>query len=220
VERTHRSFERGVGILRKEKFLVKKKKYMFRKEEVGYLGFIVRKRQVKMDLRKVEAVSKWPIPQNQKKVRGFLGLVNYYQKFIHRYAHMAVLLNELLRKERAWKWNEKEQEAFEQLKETLQKVSVLRIAEERRKFRIETDASDVVIRVVLLQQWKEWHPVAYISRKLIDAKTRYFTYDKKMLAFRYALKKWRCYVQGLEFEVYTDHNTLVNLTTQKELKGR
>jgi RNase H-like domain found in reverse transcriptase len=45
-------------------------------------------------------------------------------------------------------------------------------------------------------------------------------YDKEMLAFGYALKKWRCYVQGLEFEVYTDHNTLVNLTTQKELKER
>jgi RNase H-like domain found in reverse transcriptase len=58
----------------------------------------------------------------------------------------------LLRKERAWKWNEKEQEAFEQLKETLQKALVLRIAEEKRKFRIETDASDVVIGVMLLQQ--------------------------------------------------------------------
>jgi RNase H-like domain found in reverse transcriptase len=54
---------------------------------------------------------------------------------------------------------------------------------------------------------------------LIDAKTRYFTYNKEILAFGYALKKWRCYVQGLEFEVYTDH-TLVNLTTQKELKER
>jgi Reverse transcriptase (RNA-dependent DNA polymerase) len=65
-------------ILRKEKFLVKRKKYTFRKEEVGYLGFIVGKRQVKMDLGKVEVVSKWLIPQNQKEVRGFLGLVNYY----------------------------------------------------------------------------------------------------------------------------------------------
>jgi RNase H-like domain found in reverse transcriptase len=61
----------------------------------------------------------------------------------------------------------------------LQKVSILRIAEERRKFRIEIDVSDVAKRVVLLQQWKEWHPVAFISRKLIDAKTRYLTYDKK-----------------------------------------
>jgi RNase H-like domain found in reverse transcriptase len=47
----------------------------------------------------------------------------------------------------------------------------------------------VVIEAVLLQQWKEWHPVVFISRKLIDAETRYFTYDKEMLAFGYALKK-------------------------------
>jgi hypothetical protein len=87
-------------ILRKEKFLVKRKKCMFGKEKVGYLGFIVGKRLVKMDLEKVEVVSKWLMLQNQKEIRGFLGLVNYYQKFIHRYAHMVVLLNELLRKER------------------------------------------------------------------------------------------------------------------------
>jgi RNase H-like domain found in reverse transcriptase len=116
-------------------------------------------------------------------------LVNYYQKFIHRYVHMAAPLNELLRKRKSWKWNEKEQKAFKQLKKALQKAPVLRIAEKGRKFRIETDALDMAIRAVLLQQWKEWHLVAYISRKLIDVEIRYFTYDKEMLAFRYALKK-------------------------------
>jgi hypothetical protein len=53
------------------------------------------------------------VPQNQKEVRGFLELVNYYQKFIHQYAYMTTLLNELLRKGRLWKWSEKKQEAFE-----------------------------------------------------------------------------------------------------------
>jgi hypothetical protein len=72
-------------------------------EEVGYLGFIVGKGQVKMDSGKVEAVSKWSVSQNQKEVRGFLGLVNYYQKFIHQYAHMTASLNKLLRKGRLWK---------------------------------------------------------------------------------------------------------------------
>jgi hypothetical protein len=88
-------------VLRKEKFLVKRKKCTFGKEEVRYLGFIVGKGQVKTDSGKVEVVSKWPVPRDQKEVRGFLGLVNYYQKFIHRYAHIVALLNELLRKERS-----------------------------------------------------------------------------------------------------------------------
>jgi hypothetical protein len=106
-------------ILRKEKFLVKRKKCTFGKEEVGYLRFIVGKGQVKTDSGKVEVVNKWPVSQNQKEVRGFLGLVNYYQKFIHRYTHIIVLLNKLLRKERLWRWSEKEQKAFEYLKEVL-----------------------------------------------------------------------------------------------------
>jgi hypothetical protein len=65
-------------ILRKEKFLVKRKKCTFRKKEVGYLGFVVGKRQIKTDSRKVKAVSKWPVLRDQKKVKEFLGLVNYY----------------------------------------------------------------------------------------------------------------------------------------------
>jgi hypothetical protein len=101
VKRTHGSFERGVENIKKGEVLVKRKKCKFGKKEVGYLGFIVGKRQVKTDPGKVEAVSKWPVPQNQKEVRGFLGLVNYYQKFIHQYAHMATPLNELLRKEKS-----------------------------------------------------------------------------------------------------------------------
>jgi RNase H-like domain found in reverse transcriptase len=60
---------------------------------------------------------------------------------------------------------------------------------ERRKFRIETNAFDVAIRTVLLQQWKDWYLIAYILRKLIDVEIRYFTYDKEMLAFRYALEE-------------------------------
>jgi Reverse transcriptase (RNA-dependent DNA polymerase) len=87
-------------ILRKEKFLVKKKKCTFGKEEVGYLGFIVEKRQVKTDLGKVEEVNRWPVSQNQKEVKEFLGLVNY---FMHQYAHMTAPLNELLKKRRSWK---------------------------------------------------------------------------------------------------------------------
>jgi hypothetical protein len=67
------------------------------------MRFIVGKRQVKTDSGKVEAVSRWSVLQNQKEVKGFLGLVNYYQKFIHQYAHIAALLNKLLRKRRSWK---------------------------------------------------------------------------------------------------------------------
>jgi hypothetical protein len=67
------------------------------------LGIHSKKEQVKTDLEKVETVSRWPVPQNQKEIRGFLGLVNYYQKFIHRYTYMTALLNKLLRKERSWK---------------------------------------------------------------------------------------------------------------------
>jgi hypothetical protein len=117
VGRTHGSLERGVGNIKKGEVFGEKKKMQVW-ERRGRI-FRIHSRKGTSEDRFRKSRSSEQVPQNQKEVRGFLGLVNYYQKFIHQYVHMAVLLNELLRKGRSWKWNEKEQKIFEQLKEAL-----------------------------------------------------------------------------------------------------
>ena len=103
----------------------------------------------------------------------------------------------------------------------MQETPVLKLADPDRPYRVETDASNFAIGGVLLQQWGEdWLPVTFISRKLKDAEKNYNVYDRELLAFVHALRKWRCYLLGLQVEVFTDHHTLTKILDQKELTGR
>ena len=148
-------------------------------------------------------------------------MTNYYQKFIHKYADIAASLNDLLRKDAEWSWGKEQDTAFEELKKALQLTPVLKLADPDLPYRLETDASDRAIGGVLKQEHEgEWHPVAFISRKLKEAEINYHTYDRELLALVHALRKWRCYLLGLEIEAFTDHHTIANLLEQKELTGR
>ena len=108
--------------LHKEQFIVKRKKCVFGAREISYLGHIISKNSLKTDPTKIKAVTDWPAPTSSKEVREFLGLTNYYQKFVHHYADIAAPLNELLRKGKEWQWSQLEVSAFIQLKEVLQKA--------------------------------------------------------------------------------------------------
>ena len=189
--------------------------------EIEYLGHVISREGLQTDPKKTKAIADWPNPRNQKEVREFLGLTNYYQKFVNQYANKAAPLNDLLRKDKEWEWGDPQEKAFRALKGALQDNPVLRIADPTRPYRMETDMSDIAIGAVLKQEADDgWHPIAFLSRKLTDTEKRYSAYDRKLLALGYALKKWRCYLLGLEIEASTDHHTLTNLLAQKELSGR
>jgi len=208
-------------ILRTEQFIVKRKKCVFGARELSYLGHVISENGLRTDPAKIKAVADWPAPGSAKEVREFLGLTNYYQKFVRHYANIAAPLNDLLRKGKEWKWGQVEVDAFTQLKEALQKAPVLKLADPARPYRVETDASNFAIGAVLSQQWEgEWLPVTFISRKLKDAERNYNVYDRELLAFVHALRKWRCYLLGLQVDAFTDHHTLTKILDQKELTGR
>ena len=176
---------------------------------------------VMMDDKKVEAISKWPSPCNPREVREFLGLTNYYQRFIFKYAEMAAPLNELLKKDTEWKWDTEQEEGFQRLKKALKKSPILRITDPSRLYRIQTNCSAKAIGAVLEQEFEEgWFPIAFESRKLQDQEKRYATYERELLALVHALRKWLCYLLGLEFKAYTDHHTIEHLMIQADLQGR
>ena len=89
---------------------LKPEKCEFYKEKVSYLGFIITGGTISMDL------AKWPEPTNLKQLRSFLGFGNFYRKFIRKYADLARPLNELLKKDQPYTWNEETQQSFDTLK--------------------------------------------------------------------------------------------------------
>jgi hypothetical protein len=138
----------------------------------------VDKQGIRPDPEKVEAVQTWLVPKNVHDVRSFLGLVSYFRKFIEHYSEIAVPLTNLTRKADAWNWTGRCQDAFEKLNQKLIEAPLLRTPDERLPYEVVTDASDLGLGAVLLQ---EGHPVAFESMKVNSAELNYNVTREKCL---------------------------------------
>jgi len=136
-----------------------------------------------MQKEKVKGVLNWPIPRNIKEIQKFLGLANYYRRFIKNFTRIAAPLHIVVRKEQKWKW-EKEQEVFERLKTVFTTEPILAIPDIDREMRVEADALDYATGEMLSTKYEDrkWRPVAFISKSLNIIERNYKIHDKEMLA--------------------------------------
>lgn len=137
-------------VLRENELYVKKEKCDFAKEEVIFLGHKVGGGQLKMDEAKIKAIQEWEVPTKVTELRSFLGLVNYYRRFIKGYSARAAPLTDLLKKNMGWQWTEKCQKAFEDLKKAAMQEPVLSLPDHRLSYKVHMDASDFAIGGVLM----------------------------------------------------------------------
>ena len=215
----HRAHLRHVlQTLRDRKLFAKRSKCMFAAKEVEFLGHIVSGEGIRADSSKLDVVRDWPTPKTVKQLQSFLGMVNYFQRFIDHFADISHPLTELLRKDNPFEWKDLQQIAFDNLKKALISPPVLRPFDPRIPIVLESDASDLAIGAVLRQGLKEddLRPVAFLSRKLVSAELNYSVQEKEMLAIVYALNKWRHYLLGGKFKILTDHKSLIHLRTAKD----
>jgi len=114
--------------------------------------------------KKVSAVLNWPIPQSKRDLQRFLGLTNYYRRFIKGFAEIAQPLHYLTGAV-PWKWTSDQDQAFKWLKSVLTSAPMLIMPDEEKPYRVETDASDFAIGAVLSQKTSDnvWHPVEFYS---------------------------------------------------------
>lgn len=204
-------------------FKTQKSKCEFGLQEIEFLGHVVSAHGIKMDSGKLQAMQDWPVPASVKDVRGFLGLLNYYRRFIDHFAEKALPLTELTKEtERSFQWTDVEQKAFELLKSSMQTAPVLVLPDFAKPFCVHTDASAFACGAVLEQKQTDgqYHPVAFFSRKFNPAQRNYHTRDREALGIVLALQEWRCYLQGTHFVVNNDHCTLQRLQTQAHLSSR
>jgi len=117
-------------------------------------------------------------------VQKFLGLANYYRRFIKNFTRIAAPLHVLVRKEQKWKWEQEQEEAFGKLKVVFTTELILAIPDINREMKVETDASDYAMGGVLLTKCKDrkWRPVVFISKLLNATEWNYEIYDKEILA--------------------------------------
>jgi len=198
--------------LEENDLFVKLEKCVWKVKEVGFLGVIIGEDEVRMEKEKVQGVIEWPVPRSVKDVQKFLGLANYYRQFVKDFSKIAKSLYEMTRKETKWSWGERQQKAFEELKEKFTTEPVLVTLDLDKEMRVEVDVSDFAMGGVLLMKCEDekWRPVAYISKSLNEAERNYKIHDKEMLAIIRCLETWRHFLEGAkdQFKIWTDHKNL------------
>ncbi|KAJ9521151.1 hypothetical protein QJQ45_022858 [Haematococcus lacustris] len=187
------------------------------------LTHIVGSKGITVDPTKVQVVKEWPTPRNLKDLQAFLGLANYFRRFIPNFSSLAAPLTNLTSKQvaAAYDWEHfggSEPKAFDGLKEALCSAPVLALPDFSKPFVVCTDASLVGTGGVLMQDGR---PVAYTSRKMSPAETRYATGEQELLGIIRAVREWRCYLDGaVDVTILTDQNPLIYPQTQPNMSRR
>lgn len=210
--------------LREAKLSLKLEKCNFDQSSVNFLGYVVSTEGLSMDPAKVSAIKEWSTPRSAHDIQVFLGLANFYRRFVKDYSKIAAPLTALLKKNIKFRWTPPAQAAFEELKRRLIANPILRYFDPTKPCTLETDASDYALGAVCSQYDNDGrlHPIAYYSRKLLPAEMNYQVYDKELLAIVCAFKHWRHY---LEFSsqpttIFTDHRNLEYFSTTRHLSRR
>ena len=192
-------------------------KFEFWLTEVRFLGHMVSASGVSVDLEKVEAVMSWERPKSVFEIRSFLGLAGYYRRFIEDFSRLAAPMTRSTRKEVKFDWDDRCEEAFQELKRRLTSAHILIVPDRGHGYTMYCDASRAGLRCILIQSKRV---VAYGSRKLKNHEQNYPTHDMELAAIVFSLKIWCHYLYGEEFEVYLDHKSLKYIFTQRDLNMR
>ena len=211
----------------------------FFKNKIDYLGYIVSKDGIAPNMKKIESITKYPEPTNQKELGTFLGLASYYRKFVRAFAEKAHPLTALTKKSAQWKWGTEERGAFNCIKQCLTTKPILGYPDFTREFIIYTDASGYGIGVVLAQMQAPALPdtsetseansaeagdrevvIAYTSKHLSEREAKWSTTEKECYAIIHAIEVFRPYLYGRSFTVFTDHRPLEWLMSKPEPAGR
>lgn len=181
------------------------RKCAFLRKEIVYLGHLCSVDGVKPNPGLVKTVQSFPIPRTVKHLRSFLGLANYYRRFIKDFSKKAKPLTELLKKDVKFEWSNSCQVAFDNLKVALTTPPVLAYPDFSKPFDIICDASSQGFGAILEQEGKV---IAYASRVLTSAESRWPATELELGAIVFACKTFKTYVLGVKFRIFSDHMPL------------
>ena len=223
--------------LKQYQLKIKPKKSFFFQTEVSFLGHVLSAKGISPNPEKVDKVRDWPIPKTSKEVHSFIGLASYYRRFIPNFAKWSKPLNALIvppahqakvRRGEMKKseltefvWSKECQEGFDALKHALTTAPVLAYPDYTQPFILETDASLKGLGAVLSQKGKdgEVRVIAYASRSLRPSERSMRDYSSakiELMALKWSVcEKFKDYLLGSKFTVFTDNNPLVYVKTSK-----
>lgn len=209
--------ERVLEILESNGLKIKKNKCEFLARRVKYLGFIIDRDGVRVDPDKVQAITSMSHPNNVSELKSFIGMINFYGKFIKNLSTHLSPLYSLLKKGKHWIWGTEQKLAFNKVKELLCSTNVLVHFDMECESVLVVDASSKGLGAVLSQRrgpGSVEQVVAYASRSLTSHEINYSQIHKEALAIIFAVDKFHQYLFGRKFILRTDHKPLVSIFGQ------
>lgn len=211
--------------LQENNMVVNPVKCIFGASQVDYLGHHVSAEGIRPLAAKVQAIQEYPKPEMVKDIRRFLGMVNFYRRFIVNAARIQAPLHDFLKDGKKndrtkIQWTAEAEAAFIECKEKLARATLLAHPSDDAPLRLTSDASDIAIGAVLEQfSGEAWQPLGFFSKKLNASQKNYSTYDRELLAIYEAIKFFRYMLEGRNFTIRTDHKPLVYAFRQKSDKA-
>ncbi len=199
--------------LAKHGLIINPKKCKFGLSCIEFLGHKIDSRGIVPLPKKVEVITKFPRPTSIKALQEFIGMVNFYHRFIHDAAGIMHPLYKALAgkpKPREFSWSQEMETAFIKAKSALAKAAMLVHPKPGAPISIQSDASDVSVGAVLQQKVAgQWQPLGFFSKQLRKPETKYSVFDRELLAMYLAIRHFRFYLEGRHFTAFTDHKPLV-----------
>ncbi|GFY22532.1 retrovirus-related Pol polyprotein from transposon opus [Trichonephila clavipes] len=204
-------------LLHEARLILNKNKCKFACEELKYLGLILNKEGIKTDENKVHAIVEMKPPRNSKGVSKFLGMSQWFAKFIKNYADLCEPLYNLKPKLKKFIWSIEAQKAFDAVKAAITKAPVLKFPDFKKPFELFTEASSIEVGSFLNIKQR---PVVFASRTISAEERNYMITERECLAVVWALNKFRTYLGSLPIKVIKDPAALTHLTSGKNLSNR
>ena len=197
---------------------IKREKCSFMQDSVEYLGHMISSEGIQAIPEKVKAIVDAPHPKNVTELRSFLGLLNYYGKFIPNLATILHPLNDLLKANTHWKWSDECKKAFQEAKDKLTSSQLLTHYDPRLTLKMAADASAYGVGAVIshILPNGEERPIAFASRTLTSAESNYAQIEKEALALVFGVRKFHQYLFGRKFTLVTDHKPLMAILGPKK----
>ena len=182
-----------------------KEKIRLRSKEVPFMAHVITSEGLKADQEKIRAVQVMPTPNDVAGVRRFIGFTNYLSKFLPRLSDVCAPLRQLTVQDMEWFWTDIHDRAVSQVKSLVTQAPVLKYFDSTKGVALQCDAWDKGPGAVIMQNDQ---PIAYASRALMDAETRYAQIEKELLAVVYGLEKFHTYTYDRSVAVQSDHKPL------------
>ncbi|HBK82413.1 MAG TPA: hypothetical protein DDZ41_02265, partial [Flavobacterium sp.] len=201
---------------------IKLLKCQFGVQNLNFLSHEITPNGIRPSEDRIKAIKEFPDPTNIKQIQRIIGMVNYYHRFLPNLAEQLTPLynhtNAMIRegKKCEFSWPPDCETALKRIKKGIVECTLLAHPRENASYCIRTDASQTACGGVLEQKCtSNWEPLAFFSKKFSDAERKYSTFDRELLAIFIGIKKFKYFLEGREFTVFTDHKPLTTAINSK-----